>query len=80
MPRGAHYTEKEARERLPTVIKNVALSAVDITILIEALPMNHRDVEMRVFQLCGLVGYMSRLFHIVWREEAKRRSTARGAV
>lgn len=72
MPRGAHYTDEEARERIPTVVKNVALSAVDIGILLEELPINHRDIEMRVFQLCGLVGYMSRLFHTVWKADAKK--------
>ena len=78
--RGPRYTPDEARARIQTSAKRVALEAVDLVIALENLPINTHAIERRIWALSGQVGYLSRLCHIVWKYEALKKAAEPPAV
>lgn len=78
--RGPKYTPEEAEGRIPDVAKNVALQSVGLVIALDNYPLHSRDIEQRVFSLSGQVGYLARLFHIVWKNEGLKKYEAEGPV
>lgn len=78
--RGPNYTPEEAEGRIPDVAKNVALQSVGLVIALEKYPLSAREIEQRVFSLSGQVGYLARLFHIVWKNEGLKKFAEEGPV
>ena len=78
--RGPKYTPEEAEGRIPGVAKNVALQSVGLVIALENWPVNSREIEQRVFSLSGQVGYLARLFHVVWKNEGLKKYAEEGPV
>ena len=77
---GPKYTAKEARGRIPPVIKRMVLTGVDLMIKLDAYPVDSREIEVGVIALTGLAGHLSRLCHVIWRDEALKRAAAQGPV
>lgn len=76
---GPRYTPEEAEARIPTVIKRMVLTGVDLTMQLDAHPIDSRAVEVRVIALTGLAGHLSRLCHVVWKYEGLKRAAAEEA-
>ena len=73
------YTPDQARGRIPTVIKRMALTAVDIMVQLEAHDVDSQEVESRIHALTGLAGHLSGLCHVVWKSEGLKRAAAPAA-
>lgn len=65
------FTPEEAEARIPTVLKRVALQAIDAAIALDKYPVNSREFESRVLATQGYVGHLIKLCFIVWREPKK---------
>ena len=71
--KGPRYTPKEARARIPVLLRRIALTAVDVTMQLDKYPIDSQVIETRVLALSGLAGLLTRLCHIIWRHEALKR-------
>lgn len=76
---GPRYTPDQARGRIPTVIKRMVLTGVDVMILLEKHPVDSQEIESRVIALTGLAGHLSRLCHVIWKYEGLKRAAAEAA-
>lgn len=65
------FTPKEAKARIPIVLKRIALQAIDCAIALDTYPINSREVESRVMALQGYLGHLVKLCFTVWREPKK---------
>lgn len=65
------FTPEEAEARIPTVLKRIALGAIDCAIQLDEYPVNSREVESRVLAVQGYVGHLIKLCFVVWRAPKK---------
>jgi len=78
--RGPRYTPKEAEAMIPEVVRRMTLTGVDLMIQLDTYPIDSREIEVAVAALTGLAGRLSRLCHVIWRNEALKRAAPQGAV
>ena len=76
---GPRYTPKEARARIPFLLRRIGLTTVDIAALLDTEDINSHAIESRVLALSGLVGLLTRLCHVVWKYEALKKAAEEGA-
>ena len=72
--KGPRYTPKEAEARIPTVIKRMVLTGIELEILLDTHPIDSREVENLVIALTGHAGHLSRLCHVIWKHEGLTRA------
>ena len=70
------FTPEEAEARIPTVLKRIALGAIDCAVQLDKHPVNSREVESRVLAVQGYVGHLIKLCFVVWREPKKAETDA----
>ena len=76
---GPRYTPEQARARIPFLLRRIALTAVDITALLDVEDINSHAIETRILALSGLAGLLNRLGHVVWKYEALKKAAEKGA-
>ncbi|MBA7595160.1 hypothetical protein ES703_02119 [subsurface metagenome] len=60
-------TLKEVEARIPIILKRLALSAIDCMIKLDTCPVNSREVESRILEITGYIGYLNKCVYTVWR-------------
>ena len=68
------FSPEEARARIPTVLKRIALQAIDAAIVLDKHPVNSREFESRVLAIQGYVGHLIKLCFVVWKEPKKTKN------
>ena len=76
---GPRYTPEDAKGRIPTVIKRMVLTGIELEMLLDTHPIDSREVENLVVALTGHAGHLSRLCHVIWKHEGLKRAAAEKA-
>ena len=58
---------EEAKRQIPKILRHVALTAIDATIMLDFLETRSRGLEVRVMSLQGYISYLMKLFRVVWK-------------
>jgi len=74
--KGPIYTRQQAEERIPIVLRRIALCSVECMLKLEKHPFTSYEVESEIFTLEGLIGHLIKLAHVIYRDEAKSKLAA----
>lgn len=72
------FTKEEAESRIPGVLRNLTLLAIDCMIQLDHYPVNSRAVESRILSVQGYANHLVKLFLHICKAEVEERLATQG--
>jgi hypothetical protein len=72
------FTLEEAKQRIPEMLRRIALSSVDAVICLDKYSIDSQEFEMRIMAMQGYMNHLWKLYMIVCKTPKTVRDASRG--